>query len=566
MWSELRTLFWLQWKLTSRIFRTRGTSDALRLLQVLSRALVLLITFPSFVVLGGGLAVGLILLSPSAAYELAMVVNVFLFGVWLLLPASYSSQIIERFDMSTLFPHPVRFRSIVVGSTLMSMLTMTGLWTAPILLGEIVGLAWHQPLALPLIVVGALPTYAFLVLTGRIMDDFFDLVSGDRRLRAWVIGLLTLPFMLCWAGQYLTQLFTENYTALSRLARIPLLKGLEQAAAANDPVAALEILQPSRWLIWLPPGWAAAGMGLALKGEWGRSVLFLALSTAFAALLLWVHAGITRRLMDGAALGLGAERVRTRRRMRLPVPGPPAFWALFRKDWLYLLRSPMPRRMVFSALVMAVSMTFPLRGIAQSRASSTVREALPLLAGGLAVTMVGMVINMAMTANYFGTIDRDGFAVLAHSPLDRRYAILSANLAVLLYASAMWFVLSLGVALLTRSWQVFPMLLYMGTCLQIGGTPAYNLAAIIGPYRTQLKFSRSRRQGNFWGMLAWAVSAPPVLAFIVLPYVFWRPGLFLTLPLGAAYSIGLYALTLKPLARLLQRREYEILRAVTAEE
>ena len=161
MWTELRTLFWLQWKLASRMFRARGTSDTLRLLQVLFRGLVLLITFPSFVMLGVGLAVGLILLS------------------------------------SSLFPHPVRFRSIVVGSTLMSMLTMTGLWTAPILLGEIVGLAWHQPLALPLIVIGALPTYAFLVLTGRIMDDFFDLVSGDRRLRAWVIGLLSLPFMLC---------------------------------------------------------------------------------------------------------------------------------------------------------------------------------------------------------------------------------------------------------------------------------------------------------------------------------------------------------------------------------
>ena len=96
--------------------------------------------------------------------------------------------------------------------------------------------------------------------------------------------------------------------------------------------------------------------------------------------------------------------------------------------------------------------------------------------------------------------------------------------------------------------------------------PAYNLAAIVGPYRAQLKFSAGRQRGNLWGLLAWLVSAPPVLALIVLPYVFWKPGLALTLPLGAVYSLGLYALTLKPLARLLQRREYTILEAVTAEE
>jgi len=52
----------------------------------------------------------------------------------------------------------------------------------------------------------------------------------------------------------------------------------------------------------------------------------------------------------------------------------------------------------------------------------------------------------------------------------------------------------------------------------------------------------------------------------VLPYIYWRPGLFLTLPLGAAYSLGLYMGTLKPLARLLQRREHEILMAVAVED
>ncbi len=566
VWPELGTLFWLQWKLTRSMFRSRRVGDRLRVLGLLSRVLSLLFTFPMFVLMGVGLAVGLILLSPRAAYEVAMMTNTFLFFIWLLLPASYSSQVIERFEMSRLFPHPISFRCIVVGSTLMSLLTMTGLWTVPIILGEIVGLAFHQPLALPLILLGALPTFALLVLTGRIMDDFFDLVAGDRRLRALVLALLSLPFMLCWVGQYVIQYATDDFSNLPQFVQVPfLLQELEQLRAASGPSEFLEILRISRLLSWLPPGWTTAGMGLAVRGEWGRALLFLGLSIPVIALLLWAHGGITRRLMQGAALSIGTERVHSRRWL-LRLPGPPLFWALFRKDWIYLWRSPMPRRLIFSSLIMVAAMVFPLRGIAQSDAPPEMREAFPLIAGAVTLTMVGMIVNLSMTANYFGTIDREGFATLALSALDRRYVILSGNLATLLYTALQYAALSLGIALLTNSWAVLPLGLYLGLCTQVGGAPAYNLAAIIGPYRTQLKFSGGRQRGNMWGLLAWLVSAPPVLALIVLPYIFWKPGLALTLPLGVVYSLGLYTLTLRPLARLLQRREHAILEAVTTQE
>jgi hypothetical protein len=180
--------------------------------------------------------------------------------------------------------------------------------------------------------------------------------------------------------------------------------------------------------------------------------------------------------------------------------------------------------------------------------------------------MVSMIVNLSMTANYFGTMDREGFATLAFSALGRGHVILSANLSTALYAGLLYLMFSLGIALLANSWVVLPLGLYLGLCLQVGGAPAYNLAAIIGPYRAQLKFRGGRQRGNLWGLLAWIVSAPPVLAMIALPYIFWKPGLALTLPLGAIYSLGLYALTLKPLARLLQRREHAILEAVTAQE
>jgi hypothetical protein len=526
----------------------------------------LIVAMPLFVLMGAGLAVGMILLTPQAAFELAMMVNTLMFFVWLILPASYNSQLVERFEMSRLFVHPISFRSIVVGSTLISLLTATGLWTVPLLVGQVIGFAYHRPLAIPMVLVGAVPTFALLVLSGRIMEDFFDLVAGDRRLRALVIGLLTLPFILCWLGQYALQYLSDNFTNFEQMLPAPLRDQLTPLGGTSGPSEFLEILGLSRLLTWLPPGWGTAGMGLAATGEWTRGLTFLFFSLAFVALLLWIHAGITRRLMAGAALSVGAERVRSRQWRTTP-PGPSAFWALWRKDWLHLWRSPMPRRLVFSSLVMVVAMLLPLRGLTDQMRSPIVAQAMPLIAFAFIGTMASIAINMGLTANYFGTIDREGFATLALTAYDRRYVFLAANLVALFYAGVQYLLIALVVAAVTGRWAILPLGLFLGLCLQVGGTPAYNLASVIGPYRAQLMFtSGTRQRGNLWGILAWAVSAPPVLALILVPYILWKPGLAITIPLVAAYSVGLYAITLRPLARLLQRREHAILDAITSKE
>lgn len=560
MQSDLKTLLWLQWKLTLAMFRGRHMSDRLYVLEKLLMLMMFVFTLPTFVVMGVVLAVGMVLLSPAAAYETAMMVNAFLFFLWLVVPASYNSQFIERFEMSRLFPHPIPFRSIVAGSTLTALLTPTGLLTLPILAGELVGLSWHQPLAFPLIALGALPTYALLALTGRVMEDFFDLVAGDRRLTALAFTVLMLPFLLCGIGYYVVQYVTEGFSRLPGF-----IQWLDRLESVSGPSEFLQVLDASRLLVWLPPGWATAGMGLGLRGEWTQELAFLALSTLFVALLLWAHAGITRRLMAGATLSIGAERMRRRKWPSLP--GPQVLWALFYKDWSYIERSPIPRILVLPLLLLVVGVALPLQVLKQAgQVASTVQEALPFISTALVITTASFVVNMTLTGNYFGTIDREGFAVLTLAGLDRRYTLFSANLAVLAYACGLYLVSLAGIALVTGDWIMLPLGLYLGICLQVGGAPAYILAAIIGPYRTQLKFSGGRQQGNLWGMLAWLVSAPPILLLIVLPYAFFKPALLLTLPLCAVCCLGLHAVTLKPLAQLLQRREHAILEAVTTED
>jgi hypothetical protein len=577
IWAELRTLFWLQWKLTLAMFRSTRTSVRLRLGGCLAQLLIFGFTFPFFVFMGIGVGVGLALLSPSAAYEVAMIINIFLLFIWLLLPASYNSQMLERFEMSRLFPFPISSRGVIVGSTLMSMLTMTGVWTVPIILGEMVGLALHNPVASPLIMLGALPALALLILTGRIMDDLFDLVAGDRRLRALMLVILTLPFMFCWLGQYIIQDVTNDYSQAPPIVADAFgedmqlaMERLDEAESFDEVLLSMsgiiEVLRPSRLLIWLPFSWPAAAMGSVATGDWLSALLFLLLSIGFVALLIRVHAAVTWRLMNGAAMSMGIERVRSERRF-LHLPGPQVFWALFQKDWIYLRRSPLTRQLFLPVLMIVVMMFLFMRSMTRSNdMSAGAAAAMPVAVVAFAISTVSMTSNLVFTANYYGAVDRKGFAILATSPIDRRYIILSANLIVLLFTSLQTLVISLGIALANQAWYMLPLGFYLGLCLQIGSFPAYNLAAIIGPYRAQFQFGTKQRQGNLWGILAWLISTPPILALIILPYFFWKPGLVITLPLGLVYSLGIYAITLKPLAHLLQRRERPILDAVAAEE
>lgn len=578
MWAELRTLFWLQWKLTLAMFRSTRTSVRLRLGGCLLQLVALVFTVPFFVFTGIGIGVALALLSPSAAYEVAMLINTGMLVIWLILPTSQNSQMLERFEMSRLFPFPISARGIVVGSTLMSMLTMTGVWTVPIILGEVVGLAWHNPIASFLIVLGALPAFALLILTGRIMDDFFDLVAGDRRLRALMLVVLTAPFMFCWMGQYVIQDVTNDYSQAPPIIADAFGQDMHLAMESLDEAesfdevrlgvsSVIEVLRPSRLLIWLPFSWATAGMGLVAARDWGPGSLFLLLSIGFAALLLRLHAGVTWRLMNGAAMSMGVERVRSDQRF-LHLPGSQVFWALFHKDWTYLIRSPLTRQALLGAVMAVVMIFLFLRSISRSGDGmpAGAGAVIPVAIVAFAISMLSMTTNLSFAANYFGAVDRKGFGTLATSPIDRRYILLSANLVVLLFISLQTLIISLVVALTTQSWFILPLGFYLGLCLQIGSFPAYNLAAIIGPFRAQLQLGSKQRQGNLWGMLAWLIATPPVLGLVILPYFFWKQGLSITLPLGLVYSLGIYGITLKPLARLLQRRERPILDAVSAEE
>lgn len=565
MLADVKTLLWLQGRLIRSMFRSRRLHVWAQLGRVLLMLLLLVVTLPLFFGMGLALGWGVTRLSPDGALELLLIVNSAMLFFWLLLPASYNSEIMERFELSRLFVHPVRFPSLVTGSIVVSLLSYTGLWSLLILLGEIAGLAWHKPLALPLILVGAVPTFAILVLGGRLMDDLLDLVADDRRLRGLLIFLTSMPLMLIVFGNYYIQVLVTNPDTLLRVLEplvgdMPSVEGLALAQAID---LILTHLRPSRLLLWLPPGWATAAMAAPVTGQWARGLGFLVLSLASSGLLLWVHAAVTRRMMHGAALRIGTERVRSRRWKR-QMPGPAAFWSLWSKDWYYLRRSPITPRALLSTPIIAVAFGFGLWQMSSIfPPESPLRAAIPLIAGALVLVSANLGTS-TLAADYLGTIDREGVASLLLTPVDRRLVLLSSAAVTFLLAMAQSLVLLVAVAIFTRSWIVLPWGLYFALCLHFGTMPLYHLSSILAPYRAPLQ-SWSGKGGNLGVFIAWTVGMPPIVALFVLPALLWPPAQIFTLPLAAMYSFGLYALTLKPIATLMDRRTHQILEAVTEE-
>ncbi len=108
--------------------------------------------------------------------------------------------------------------------------------------------------------------------------------------------------------------------------------------------------------------------------------------------------------------------------------------------------SPAPRRLVFSALISMAAVAVPLLDPSSSKSL----RAVPLIAGAFVISVTSMITNLGLSANYFGTIDREGFATLAASPLDRRLVILSANLTALLFVGAVHLLLTTAIAAFAR--------------------------------------------------------------------------------------------------------------------
>jgi len=561
--AEIRTLLWLQWRLTLSLFRSRRPDILARLGRLLLGVFMLLFSLPAFAGMAAGLGFLLAMLSPAAALELVVLVNAGLLLLWLVLPASYNSSIVERFEVSRLLIHPVSHLGLVVGSSLVSLTDVFGVMTVLMVVGQVAGLAWHAPLAVPLLAAAALVLTAVLLFSGRIMEDVYDLVAGDRRLRAAMLFVLSLPLLIPVFGNLFLQLTAQEYGSLREwLAPLIALPDLSGLSFVESTEALLFAFRPSRLLFWLPTTWASGALAYPVLGRWGAAVALLVLALAAGLGLLWGHSRLVARLMQGAGIRLRTQRVRSERWQR-NWPGPPQLWALLLKDWICLRRSPATAQALamspLVALGLGVVPVVLVRGLAAP--DSGWHQTLPILVAVLLTVAANLALT-SISSNYFGTVDRDGLATLLLSPVDRRYVLISGNLAALVLAMALSLLFLLPVALLSGMWVVIVGGLVLALLLNVSAAPLYTLVGILGARRQNVE-NWNQDTGNLWTLLAWPFAIAPALLLVVVPYLLWRPALLVTLPLAVVYAVGLNLLTLRPLARLLDRRAGQIVQAVS---
>ncbi len=568
--QHLRTLLWLRWRLTANQWRRGGQINAVI-------ALVVTIVGGGLVVVGGvgGLLLGALVLAQATPLVTMFVwdgiVGVFLF-FWLigLITELQRSEVI---DVTRLLHLPVLLREVFFLNYAASHLCLSLAIWGPLTFGLALGLAFgrgaHMLWLLPLLL-----AFFFMVTawTYCLRGWLAALMVNQRRRRAVIMGLTMFLIVFAQLPNLLMNVWREDTRRIG-------------AAVAHDSGKGKQVVQVftsvNRYAppLWLPQGAQALQAGCVWPG------LLATAGMAFIGVLGLARAyQLTRRFYQGddkrkavpaivvmaSSAGKVRELLLVERTLPL-VPGPAAAVAF--ANLRSMLRAPEVKMALVANVVVFVILA---GGIFLRHHTAVPPAGRPFIALAAAcLTVMGLV---QLLFNQFG-FDRDGFRAIVLLPNERWQILLGKNLALfgiglpvfLLLLILLGISVHLGVAELVQACLGFCSVL-LAVCV-LG-----NWLSILSPYRISpgtLKPTKAKASsqfllvfvGLFMPLLFLPLFVPPLLGFLCDKYT-GVPGVLITLT-GAAGLLGcsamLYGFTLKPLGRLLQRREQRILQAVTHE-
>ena len=229
--------------------------------------------------------------------------------------------------------------------------------------------------------------------------------------------------------------------------------------------------------------------------------------------------------------------------------------------------------MLAMGLFMGIFLPFMViwRGGDVTRIPETIK---PFL-GTFSVVMV-LFMLLQLVGNQFGC-DRDGFRGLVLLPTPRDRLLFGKNLALLPLAAAVALIPFVVVSIFAK----LSFVVVLATCLQFAAAfllfcTIGNLTSILSPYRIAAGSLKPTKQSwqttlvmlglyGLFPLFSLPVFIPPALGWVAHQFAGWPAApvhLLAALGLLTAFLL-LYRLTLQPMGRLLQRRETNILRAVT---
>ena len=583
-WEQFRAILWLRWRLTRNQLARGGSFTAL----IAALAGVLLAVLVLVFGIGAMLAGALALKDASVSTVMFVWDGVVLFVLFFsLIAVAAELQRSESVDLTRLLHLPIGLKQVFVFNYLASLLSLGTVLALSLMLGFALGLVFSQGsrflLAPPLVLAFVFMLTAWIYcLRGWLLS----LMVNPRRRRS-IIMWVTVGIIVLGQSPQLINILAQRKARADRAAQ----RASGQAALTPETrrerdkeywAGVTEVVtKVHRWvpLLWLPNGTRGLAAGEFLPALWGGvgmvALGWLGLSRAYRATLRFYRA---------------EERAKPARPKAVPTVGakPARNWIAIRLPWLpedtvglalmqlrSMTRAPEVRMMLGLGLFLAIFI--PLMIAWRGGSAAPIPEVTKPFVGMLAVVMVLFAL-LQLVCNQFGC-DRDGFRSLVLLPTPRERLLFGKNLALAPLAFAIALLPLVAVSVFAK----LSVMVALATGLQFVAAffmfcAVGNVASILMPYRIAAGSLKPSKQ-------SWRIQLLMMLVHILFPLVvapvFIPPLLGLAaqrwthLPAGlvnfftALVLVGgcavVYWVTLAPLGRLLQRRETQILRAVTEE-
>ena len=454
--------------------------------------------------------------------------------LWAMSPVLTGIALSESHDMSRLMHFPVERRVLAASSLVANLLQPPALAQAPFLAAVSAALSGSL-LVFPLVLLGLGLSVLFAMALAQVVGLALHGLSRSRRFQDLAIFAgLGIGFLV---------------------SMLPLLM------IAGGIRSFRPLLSVAAFLEWLPFAWGARAAVHAGRGEMLPAAAWAGAACLAILAALLTSAVLIEKIYRGD-LDLGAAGGAGRRTARMALPG--ALGALVEKDLRSAWRDPSLRATLLMSLLGPV---FMLLFLSQAQFSGR--------AGTTVLVLASFVGLQAFGGNALG-LERRGLGLLLSFPIARWRVLLAKNMAALLFRLPGLLTLLLA-ALFTAPLQLAPVAVTIaaGTFAVAAGMD--NIFSILFPITAPApgknplaQSSGGRGLGAALMSAAFLIGATllsaPFTALAWLPLLLKTPLLWLaSLPLALAGALAVYAMLVAAAARLLERREPEVLERVLAE-
>jgi|SRR5215207_785431 len=559
--SQLLALAWLKWALFRNSMRSKKAVAG----RVASTAGMLIALAASLVVaLGLGLGAYFLAanapegvenapeLQDAAGYFLILFMLTVAYMMWALTPLALGGG--NRFGPPRMLLYPVSLAKLFAIDFITDLTSLTAVFIVPSVfaLGAGVGLARGR-LASSLLV--SLCAVAFGLSLSKLLSVGIGALMKSRRTRGETL-LALLGGMLGMTGALMGQLmpFFERHS---------------------------EYLEAARWT---PPGAAAYALTRGTRAGHGADfVLSLLVLAAYTCVFLFAAYRVARRTALGGGGGGSRKRAQALKPgagdaragvgegmyagWRLPFVSP-EFSAVFEKELRYAVRNAQLRVIALMAVGLTIVLRMAPMNARSARWWGTFSEYAEGAGAVFSVIYIFMLVSPIST-NLFG-YDGSGLRALVLSPASRRVILAAKNACVafisLVLVTVGVFVGGLVFGELNLRTLLFAALAYVTTAALF--TPVGNFLSIRFPVRVMFgkRMNRSGVAGLLLVPFFFVLLVPPGVSIAAAHFAQSYAVKYVILAAFAILSAGMYALLLPVQARTLERRELQILEAVTGRD